>query len=344
MRYGGLIAAVIFAALAAVVVLRTSGSSAPAPTAAAPVPEVKNTNIYVATKPLPVGTTIGEADIGVQPWPQQLVLDGFVAADGKNNLVGMVTRAPMQQNVPITFSKVANPNDPNFLAGDLPKGMRVVTIPINETDGVAGFVFPGDHVDLIYTHDVRKYVTPPASVSNISRSSGSEETDVSVTPKEITVTVTETLLTNVKVLAIDQRSSGAGATDAKGNLIIPRSASLMVSSADSQRVRLASKSGTVSLVLRALADKESADPLVLTGPKDISQSKATDDDTNVPQEDNSKIKIVRGVPRKDKEIVGDGAAIMRGASPTSGSAAGMGSPVGALPSGGSVVTPGLAAF
>lgn len=295
MRFGGLIAAVIFAAIAAVVVLRMSGGPSPSQQVAA-APEAKSVNIFVATKPLSVGSTIAETDIGVQPWPEHLMLEGFVVADGKTNLVGMVTRAAIQQNEPVTLSKVANPNDPNFLTGDLPKGMRIVTIPVNETDGVAGFVFPGDHVDLIYTHDVRKLK------KWISKSH--PDTDEGIKPEEVLETVTETLLTNVKVVAVDQRSSGAGAVDGKGNLIVPRTASLMVSALDSQRVRLATKTGTLSLVLRALADKESADPLMLTQEKDVSQAgpEAIADGAT------TDVKIVRGPPKAEKESVSDTSA------------------------------------
>jgi pilus assembly protein CpaB len=299
MRFGGLIAAVVFAAIAAIVVLRMSASSAPAPSATA-APEAKSVNIYVATKPLPVGTTISETDIGIQPWPENLMLDGFVPADGKNSLVGMVTRAPMQQNEPVTNSKIANPNDPNFLAGDLPSGMRVVTIPVNETDGVAGFVFPGDHVDLIYTHDVPKWEFTPGTGATDGAAPQAQKT---------TVTVTETLLTNVKVLAVDQRSSSAGAIDTHGNLIVPHSASLMVSANDSQRVRLASKTGVLSLVLRALADKATADPLVLTSPGDITQSKDGSGDGRTADT----VKILRGAPKTDKESSPVDATTMRGA-------------------------------
>ena len=307
MRFGGLIAAVVFAAIAAVVVLRMSGNSAPAPSTAAPAPEAKSVNIYVATKPITIGTTIAETDIGVQPWPEHLMLDGFVPADGKTNLVGMVTRAPMLQNEPVTAGKFANPNDPNFLAGELPKGMRVITILVNEADGVAGFVFPGDHVDLIYTHDVDKVTYVP--------NSGGEGTHIEKTREP----VSETLLTNVKVLAIDQRSSAAGATDAKGNLVIPRSASLMVSAADSQRVRLAQRSGAVSLVLRALADKESADPLTLTGASDISQSKTEAGNPTQSDRVDEEVRILRGAPNTPKESEKVGTAVIsRGAATSSG--------------------------
>ena len=333
MRYGGLIAAVVVAALAAIIVLRMSNANQPAPTTGAPpVAEMKTTPIYVAAKAIPVGATVTADMITSQPWPQQLVLPGFVAADGKTNLVGLVARAPFQQNEPVINSKLANPNDPNFLAGDLPKGMRVVTIPVNETDGVAGFIFPGDHVDLIYTHDVDKWEMPPGS------NTGANAANPSAQLQKTKVTFTDTLLTNVKVLAIDQRASGDGATDKDGKLMVPRSASLMVSQADSQRVKLAQKTGTISLVLRALADKETADPLMLTAPKDISQA-ASGDTGAVPGMDDAGIKIVRGAPKSDKETAQSGAGISRGAASATGTAPGFGAPV----NGSNIVTPGLVA-
>lgn len=325
MRYGGLIIAVVFAAIAAVVVLKMSGDkTAPAPVAAAPT-DTKSVTIYVAKAPIPIGTTLTRDMIATQQWPEHLALEGFMYTDQKDAapVEGMVARGPFQQNEPLISSKLANPNDPNFLAGELPKGMRVVSIPIDEVNGVAGFVFPGDHVDVIYTHDVDKWEYPPATSSG----DGSQTQSA---PTKTKVTVTETLLTNVKVLAVDQRASGAGATDKNGNLVIPRSASLMVSQTDAQRVRLGQKTGTLSLVLRALADKESADPLVLTSGKDVSQS-TTQGDTG-PAGDEASVKVVRGAPVTDKENVSSSASVPQGAPVTAG---------GVLPSG--IVNPGLVA-
>ncbi len=289
MRFGGLIAAIVFAAIAAVVVLRMSAEQAQAPVVAPQAIEQKTLNVYVAARPIALGATISADMLAAQPWPEQLALPSFVIADGKTNVVGSIARAPFQQNEPIIQSKLANPSDPNFLAGDLPKGQRVVTIAVNETDGVAGFVFPGDRVDVIYTHDVEKTEYTPAA-------SATDPNAVSATKTK--ETVSETLLTNVKVVAIDQRASGGTAVDANGNLLIPRSASLMVSQADAQRIRLAAKTGTLSLALRALEDRESADPLLLTTKGDVSQSV---DNAAPPARADSGIKIVRGAPSVVKE-------------------------------------------
>ena len=261
MRFGGLIGAIMFAAIAAVVVLRMSASNAPAPKAVqqAAAPQIKTVSVYVATQAIPIGSTITQEMLTLQPWPENLVIAEFIRGEtGGTQVVGMVARAPFQPHEPIIKSKLANPNDPNFLAGDLPKGMRVITILTNEIEGIAGFVFPGDHVDILLTHDVDKWVSDGASGQ--SRASHKEKEPV-----------TETLLTNVKVLAVDQRSSNAGAVDREGKLLIPRSVSLMVSQADAQRLRLGQKVGTLTMALRALADRESSDPLTLTSQHDISQ-------------------------------------------------------------------------
>lgn len=287
MRFGGLIAAIVFAAIAAVIVLRmsagdttptTTQQSAQAPQAA----PLKTTNVFVAAQAIPIGTTITQEMVAIQPWPEHLVLEGFVRADGGlGNVVGKVARTPFQPQEPMLESKLANPNDPNFIAGALPKGMRVITVQTNEFEGIAGFLFPGDHVDVLLTHDVDKYVTDPG---------GNGTTQP---PHKERETVTETLLTNVKVLAVDQRATGAATTDPNGRPLIPRSVSLMVSPTDAQRLRLAQQKGTLTMELRALADRETSDPLTLTTNKDISQY--PDANASFGATDNASVTVVRGV-------------------------------------------------
>lgn len=265
-RFGGLIIAIVVAAIAAVVVLRMGAGEAPQQPAqnAQGQQQLETVNVYVAATAIPIGATISQEMVAVQPWPKHLVLDGFVKADaGTEGVVGTVARAPFQPQEPLLQSKLANPNDPNFLAGALPKGMRVITLVVNEIEGLAGFVFPGDHVDVILTHDVEK------KVARVNAASGE--------PVEETVheTYTETLLNNVTVMAVDQRATSQGSTDKDGKLVIPRSVSLMVSPTDAQRVRLGQKVGTLTLSLRSLADRDTADPATMVGPNDVSQVKTT---------------------------------------------------------------------
>ena len=325
---GGLIAAIGFAAVAAFIVLKMSSGQedAPPPTPQQAVEQIKTLNIYVAAKPISVGTVITAEMVAIQPWPENLAIDGFVNADGgAAAAVGMVARGAFQQQEPLIVSKLANPNDPNFLAGELPKGMRVVTIPLNEVDGVAGFIFPGDYVDLIFTHDVPRWETAPVMGNNSAAEAAA--------PTKVMETLTETLLTNVKIVAVDQRASGAGATNEKGQLIIPRSASVMVSQADAQRVRLALKTGNVSMVLRSLADRESSDPLVVTEKKDISQDVP---EVGATMTESDSVKILRGAPTNNREEDSSGSSVSRGAPSAGGVLPNPGSP--------SVINPGLVAI
>ena len=295
MRFGGLIAAVVLAAIAAIIVLRmSSGSNQPAPTTStAPVQqEIATTQIYVASQPIPVGTTLTSDMVTLQPWPSHLMLDGFIPADSDQKIAGMISRSAFQANEPILLSKLSNMNDPNFLAGQLPKGMRVLTIQTNEVEGVAGFVFPGDFVDVMLTHNITKYVTPPGE-DNLRQQND---------------TVTETLITNVKVLAVDQRASGTNATDQNGNLLIPRSVSLMVAPSDAQRLRLAQQKGTLTLALRSLADRESADPLIATTDKDISAYPALESGPGG-NTATGNVVVVRGTARGEQRATLPGTAI-----------------------------------
>ena len=317
MRFGPLIAAIVLAAIAAVVVLRMSGNDAPPPTAQVQqAPQMKTVNIFVAAKPIAIGSKITPDMVVSQPWPEHLMLSGFVPSDGgTEKVIGTIARAPFQQQEPILASKLANPNDPNFLAGELPQGMRVISIITNETEGLAGFVFPGDHVDVILTHEVeREKVTEVTSMT--SGASGTQSTtNIAKTPyKE---PVTETLLNNVLVVAVDQRATGAGATDKDGKLIIPRSVSLMVSQVDAQRIRLGQKIGTLTLSLRALADRDSVDPMTIVGSESVSQYR--EPKATVPSMP-SDVVIYRGAPKENTGKAPDEQPAFVGAAPVTFSA------------------------
>lgn len=284
MRFGGLVAAIVFAAVMAVIVLKMSSNQTPAPATQAAAPAIESVNIYVATQPIPIGSTISEAMVTTQAWPRNLMLEGFMRADGKQSPIGMVARSPFQVQEPILSSKVANAQDPNFLAGALPKGMRIITIQTNEIEGLAGFVFPGDRVDVLLTHKVENWVQDPAAPGQMA------------SPRRVEKAVTETLLTNVTVVAVDQRASGANNVNEKGTLIVPRSVSLMVSPIDAQRLRLGAQEGTLTLSLRSLEDRESSDPLVITGMSDISQFTGSTMDADAQVGDN--VLVIRGTEAK----------------------------------------------
>ena len=117
-----------------------------------------------------------------------------------------------------------------FLAAVLKPGMRAVSAPVNETTGVSGFVFPGDYVDLMLSH-----------VVNMSDGGGQ------VRPHN----VTETVMHNIRVIAMDQRSGDQEQAPAVG-----RVTTFEVTPEQAERISLAQRMGELRLVLRPLSVEE----------------------------------------------------------------------------------------
>src|SRR3954466_1570764 len=107
--------------------------------------------VLVARKALPVGTIIDAEAFAYQPWPKELMQSAYyveAAPDGDpKKLMGTVVRFQISAGQPVTRGSLVGPGDRGFLAAALTPGMRAVTVPVNITSSVAGFVFPGDHVD-----------------------------------------------------------------------------------------------------------------------------------------------------------------------------------------------------
>jgi Flp pilus assembly protein CpaB len=152
-----LVAALLIAAVTALMARSMfNGASAPESTAAAaPAPVPAGPKVLVATKALPVGTIITADSVRYQPWPKELIEAAyFKEGDGGasiESLVGTVVRNAVTAGQPLTQGSIVKPGDRGFLAAALGPGMRAVTVPVSALTGVAGFVFPGDRVDLVLT-------------------------------------------------------------------------------------------------------------------------------------------------------------------------------------------------
>ncbi|MFM2409843.1 MAG: hypothetical protein RL481_671 [Pseudomonadota bacterium] len=236
-----LVAAVVIAALAAFMARTMFSGGEPAPVAAAKPPEPTGPQVLVATRALPVGTIITADAFRYQPWPKELVEAAyFMKPDGQGespegdqvtkDLIGTVVRNPITAGQPLTKGALVSPGDRGFLAAALGPGMRAVTVPVSALTGVAGFVFPGDRVDLVLTQNV----------------AGQGTGDV--------LKVSETIIRNLRVLATDQRSQPA--KDEAGNTIVSeyKLVTLEVTPRIAEKISVAQTIGTLSLSLRALAD------------------------------------------------------------------------------------------
>ena len=223
------------------------------------VKEVPTVDVFVARQDITIGTEVTRAMLDVQPWPKHLLLPDFVVVEGDPSSAGsidkMVARTPFQKGEVVMRSKLANPKDPSFLAAALPKDMRAVTIQADPISGVSGFVFPGDRVDILITHQV----------NTGTQQQSDEKGKASVSTGE---PVTEVLLTNTKVLAVNQRATMQGAEGPQ----MPSSFTLEVSQTDAQKLRLTELAGArLSLTLRSVKDKDDFALVRPTGRGDLSR-------------------------------------------------------------------------
>jgi pilus assembly protein CpaB len=202
------------------------------------VQEVPTVDILVARQVIPVGTKIKPEMIDRQPWPSHLVLPGFVVSDGKqdSDISGLVARAPFQAREPVIRTKLANPNDPSFLAAALPEGKRAITVSVDALSGVAGFIFPGDHVDMMINQQVSLGPIDPANPGGA----------------KLTEQIVEVLVPNVKVIAIDQ----AAAVDAAQGIRVPSTLTLEVTRAQAQKIKLGEQRGKLVMALRPFEKEE----------------------------------------------------------------------------------------
>ena len=207
-----------------------TGASAPKVEAAVP----KGPKVLVAQRALPVGTIITADSISFQAWPKEMIQDAYFL-DGNadmNKLLGTVVRFNVTAGQPLTQGALVSPGDRGFLAAALGPGMRAVTIPVSQKTGVGGFVFPGDHVDLVLTQTVK----------------GDGTND--------TLKASETILSNIRVLATDtstETETVEGKTVVRGF----RTVTLEVTPRIAEKIAVAQTIGTLSLSLRALADNQS---------------------------------------------------------------------------------------
>ncbi len=211
-----------------------AGAAAPAVKAMIAAP--KGPKVLVAQRALPVGTIITADAIAYQDWPKDMVRDAYFVdgAVDMNKLTGTVVRFAVTAGQPLTQGALVAPGDRGFLAAALGAGMRAITIPVSDKSSVAGFVFPGDHVDLMLTQKVN----PTSEGDNLP------------------LAVTETILRNLRVLATDQ-SPDSQTTDGKTVVRTFHTVTLEVTPRIAEKIEVAQTVGTLGLVLRSIADNQS---------------------------------------------------------------------------------------
>ena len=276
-----LIAAVSAIGLAVVLQRALGGKPALPVAAAAPAAAGKPmTQVLVAKRDLPIGTRLVAADVDWQPWPSDAVNTAFItngaapaAPNGKVEAAkaavagaadqmiggdpakivdGAIVRDPILTGEPITNRKIVRGGEGGYLSVVLTPGKRAMAVPVTSETAAGGFILPGDRVDVLNTHDA------PAGAGGDGR-----------------VIVAETILQNIRVLALDQ----ATAADKDAKSIVAATATLEVGAAEAEVLTRAKAGGPVTLVLRAYTD--------LGGASGLAQAKGP------PRADNT-IRVNRG--------------------------------------------------
>ena len=191
--------------------------------------EKKVTKVLVARADLPTGMFVTEQHLRWQTWPDDNLPENYLV-EGRfdsQTLYGAVVRRGIASGAPIIKGQMITPGDRGFLAAVLKPGFRAYSIKVNATSSIAGLVFPGDRVDLIMTHQITNLGTG------------------------VDQQVSETVLTNLRVLAIDQTMD-----DQAGQPRVGKTVTFEVTPKQAEILAVADTIGRLSLSLRSLAKNE----------------------------------------------------------------------------------------
>jgi pilus assembly protein CpaB len=198
---------------------------------AAPAPVA--VEVLVAREKLQAGSFVKPEHMRWQAWPEATLAPIYVVK-GKgdmNGFVGGVVRQGIAPGEPVTAGRVVMPGDRGFLAAVLAPGTRAVSVSINAETGISGLVFPGDRVDLILSHAIRVQNSEQNAMQRAS----------------------ETVLTDIRVIAIDQNTKEQNEKPAVGKTV-----TFEVTPKQAEVVAIAAEIGKLSLSLRSLAVAEEA--------------------------------------------------------------------------------------
>jgi pilus assembly protein CpaB len=225
----------------------------PAPVqVAAPPPPPARVVLLVAARPIAAGSLLKGEDLATRAVapddrPEDSLLD---AEQVRAELRGAMVRRPLSPGEFIRAEDVLRPRDRGFLAAVLGRGMRAMSVGVDAVTGAAGLIWPGDRVDLILTQSFDDDKVPMARR-----------------------VVGETVLADVRVIAVDQAlAQGAdGAATTEGRLV--RTVTLEVDADQAEKVAVASRLGRLSLSVRAIdmpAAETTSSPVRPTFAADVS--------------------------------------------------------------------------
>jgi pilus assembly protein CpaB len=204
-----------------------------------PAPTIAMTEVLIAAVDLPVGSSVTGEQLKWQPWPKQAVSELMITRDrmpnGVEDTAGSISRAPSLAGEPIRRDKMIKGVNGGFMSAVLPTGKRAVAINIVSSGArsAGGFILPNDRVDIMRT----------------------ARDDDATKSRQAETFATETLLQNIRVLAIGQNVQERNGE----KVVVGETATLELEPRQAELVMMAQRSGELSLALRSLADTNKTD-------------------------------------------------------------------------------------
>jgi pilus assembly protein CpaB len=210
--------------------LAAGSDNTPAPTQ--PVAQLQTVDVLVAKSDIGLGQSVKPEDMQWQTWPAATASNIFIRRTERPNatteIVGSIARAPFIAGEPIREQKLVKADGSGFMAAILPTGMRAVSTEISPETGAGGFILPNDRVDVILS---KRDKNPDRG--------GSPD-----------IVNSEIVLTNIRVLAIDQAPKEKDGQ----NALVGKTVTLELKPEQTETLARARQSGTLSLALRSIAD------------------------------------------------------------------------------------------
>jgi len=211
-----------------------SGGKQPEAPPPPPAAALETVEVLVAKTDLSRGQVIAAPDVGWQTWPAAAANANFIKKSERpnaiNDFVGAIVRVALVAGDPVRGPNIVLAKGSGFMAAVLPEGMRGVSIEISPESGAGGFILPDDHVDVVLTRRDKA----------AEKATGVEKY------------VSDTVLRNVRVLAIDQNIEEKVGT----KTVLGKTATLELTEQQAETLALSHQLGTLSLTLRSILDSQ----------------------------------------------------------------------------------------
>jgi pilus assembly protein CpaB len=208
--------------------LASGSDDKPAP---APTAQLQTVDILVAKSDISLGRSVKPDDLQWQTWPAASASNNFISraskADAIKEITGSIARAPFIAGEPIREQKLVKADGSGFMAAILPAGYRAISTEISPETGAGGFILPNDRVDVILT---KREKNPDKAGPDISSA--------------------EVILTNVRVLAIDQAPKEKEGSSS----LVGKTVTLELKPEQAEMLARSRQGGSLTLALRSIAD------------------------------------------------------------------------------------------